>query len=93
MAAPRRDPQLRRDRADRARRRFGRGSRDPADRRRTARRQRSEPPRRGDCSIPGIDDIALSTNGLLLEEQLPDLVTAGLRRINLSLDTLRPGPF
>ncbi len=45
------------------------------------------------ASIPGIDDIALSTNGLLLEEQLPELVSAGLRRINLSLDTLRAGPF
>ncbi|MGB8907143.1 MAG: GTP 3',8-cyclase MoaA [Candidatus Cybelea sp.] len=45
------------------------------------------------ASIPGIDDIALSTNGLLLEEQLPELVTAGLRRINLSLDTLQEDRF
>jgi GTP 3',8-cyclase len=45
------------------------------------------------ASIPGIDDIALSTNGLLLEEQLPELVSAGLRRINLSLDTLREDRF
>ncbi|MFZ0030891.1 MAG: GTP 3',8-cyclase MoaA [Candidatus Cybelea sp.] len=45
------------------------------------------------ASIPGIDDIALSTNGLLLEEQLPELVTAGLRRINLSLDTLQADRF
>ena len=45
------------------------------------------------ASIPGIDDIALSTNGLLLEEQLPELVAAGLRRINLSLDTLRADRF
>jgi cyclic pyranopterin phosphate synthase len=44
-------------------------------------------------SIPGIDDVALSTNGLLLEEQLPELVAAGLRRINLSLDTLREDRF
>lgn len=45
------------------------------------------------AAVPGIDDIALSTNGLLLEEQLPALVAAGLRRINLSLDTLRPDRF
>ena len=45
------------------------------------------------AAIPGIDDIALSTNGLLLEEQLPELLAAGLRRINLSLDTLRADRF
>ena len=37
---------------------------------------------------PGIEDIALSTNALLLEEQLPALTAAGLRRVNVSLDTL-----
>lgn len=45
------------------------------------------------AAIPGIDDIALSTNGLLLAEQLPGLMAAGLRRVNLSLDTLRPDRF
>ena len=45
------------------------------------------------ASTPGIDDVALSTNGLLLEAQLPGLVAAGLRRINLSLDTLRVDRF
>jgi cyclic pyranopterin phosphate synthase len=45
------------------------------------------------ASTPGIEDVALSTNGLLLEEQLPDLVAAGLARINLSLDTLREDRF
>ena len=45
------------------------------------------------ASVPGIDDIALSTNGLLLEEQLPELVAAGLRRVNFSLDTLKPDRF
>src|SRR5271166_1638162 len=44
-------------------------------------------------AVPGVEDVALSTNGLLLEEQLPQLVAAGLRRINLSLDTLRPDRF
>jgi cyclic pyranopterin phosphate synthase len=45
------------------------------------------------AAIPGVDDVALSTNGLLLEAELPQLVAAGLRRINLSLDTLRPDRF
>jgi GTP 3',8-cyclase len=45
------------------------------------------------AGIPGIEDIALSTNALLLDEQLPQLVDAGLRRVNISLDTLRPERF
>ncbi len=45
------------------------------------------------ADVPGIEDIALSTNALLLEEQLPQLVDAGLRRVNISLDTLRPERF
>jgi cyclic pyranopterin phosphate synthase len=45
------------------------------------------------AAIDGIDDIALSTNGLLLEEQIGDLVEAGLRRVNVSLDTLREDRF
>jgi cyclic pyranopterin phosphate synthase len=48
---------------------------------------------RGIASVDGIDDIALSTNGLLLEEQLDELVDAGLNRINVSLDTLRANRF
>lgn len=45
------------------------------------------------AATPGIEDIALSTNGLLLEEQLPELAAAGLRRVNISLDTLREDRF
>jgi cyclic pyranopterin phosphate synthase len=45
------------------------------------------------AAIPGIEEIALSTNGLLLKEQIGDLAAAGLRRINLSLDTLRADRF
>lgn len=45
------------------------------------------------AAIPGIEDLAISTNGLLLEEQLEELVAAGVTRINLSLDTLRPDRF
>lgn len=44
-------------------------------------------------AIDGIEDIALSTNGLLLEEQIDDLAAAGLKRVNVSLDTLREDRF
>lgn len=43
--------------------------------------------------IPGIDDLSLSTNGLLLEEQAEELARAGLQRVNISLDTLVPERF
>ncbi len=43
--------------------------------------------------IPGVDDIALSTNGLLLADQARGLRAAGLRRANISLDTLRDDRF
>lgn len=39
-------------------------------------------------SIPGIDDLALTTNGVLLAEQAQSLYAAGLRRLNIHLDTL-----
>ena len=45
------------------------------------------------AAIDGIEDIALSTNGLLLEEQIEALARAGLRRVNVSLDTLREDRF
>ena len=45
------------------------------------------------AAVPGIEDIALSTNALLLEAQLEGLVAAGLRRVNISLDTLREDRF
>jgi len=43
--------------------------------------------------IPGIDDIALTTNGMLLRRYAAALAEAGLRRVNVSLDTLRPERF
>jgi len=43
--------------------------------------------------ISGIEDISLTTNGILLEEMAADLKAAGLKRINVSLDTLRPERF
>jgi GTP 3',8-cyclase len=40
--------------------------------------------------IPEIEDLALTTNGLLLAKQAAALRAAGLRRVTVSLDTLRP---
>jgi cyclic pyranopterin phosphate synthase len=45
------------------------------------------------AAIPGIEDIALSTNGLLLAGLAADLRAAGLHRVNVSLDTLRADRF
>jgi len=39
-------------------------------------------------AIPGIRDLALTTNAVLLEEMAQPLYEAGLRRINIHLDTL-----
>ncbi len=44
-------------------------------------------------AIPGIEELALSTNGVFLKEQVLELKVAGLNRINISLDTLRPERF
>ena len=41
-------------------------------------------------SIEGISDLALTTNGQLLNRHLDDLIASGLDRINISLDTLDP---
>jgi cyclic pyranopterin phosphate synthase len=40
------------------------------------------------AAIEGIEDLALTTNGVLLAEQARELYDAGLRRINVHLDTL-----
>jgi cyclic pyranopterin phosphate synthase len=42
------------------------------------------------AAVPGIDDLSLSTNGVLLEEQADALRAAGVNRANISLDSLRP---
>jgi len=43
----------------------------------------------GDLSaIPGIDDVALTTNGVLLSRYAGELKAAGLRRVTVSLDSL-----
>lgn len=45
----------------------------------------------GQC--PGIRETAITTNGVLLAEQLPELCDAGLSAVNISLDTLKPEIF
>ena len=55
------------------------------------------------ADIPGIEDISLSTNAVLLGDQAQDLRDAGISRVNISLDSLqeerveaiarRPGSF
>src|ERR1035437_3606642 len=44
-------------------------------------------------AVPGITDLALSTNGTLLAEHAAALKAAGLMRVNVSLDSLRPAVF
>jgi cyclic pyranopterin phosphate synthase len=43
--------------------------------------------------LDGLSDLSLTTNGALLEEQAGTLHAAGLRRINISLDTLKEDCF
>ncbi|MGI5838031.1 MAG: GTP 3',8-cyclase MoaA [Chloroflexota bacterium] len=45
------------------------------------------------ASIPGIKDIAMTTNALLMPQFAESLARAGLQRINVSLDTLKPERF
>jgi cyclic pyranopterin phosphate synthase len=48
----------------------------------------------GDLStLPGIDDVALTTNGMLLGKYATELKAAGLARITVSLDSLDPEVF
>lgn len=44
-------------------------------------------------ATPGLTDISLSTNGLLLKKLAKDLKKAGLRRVNVSLDSLKSERF
>ena len=45
------------------------------------------------AAIPGIKDVGLTTNGILLAPMAQALWDAGLRRINVSLDTMDPDRF
>lgn len=44
-------------------------------------------------SLPGIKDVSLTTNGVLLKKYIKELKSAGLKRINISLDTLDAQKF
>src|SRR3989304_1575840 len=44
-------------------------------------------------AVRGIRDLSMTTNGILLEYLAADLARAGLRRVNVSLDTLDPQKF
>ncbi len=44
-------------------------------------------------ALEKITDLSLTTNGILLKKYAHDLVKAGLKRVNISLDTLEPDKF
>ncbi len=43
--------------------------------------------------IPDVEDLTLTTNGVLLERRARDLAAAGLRRVTVSLDSMDDGVF
>ncbi len=45
------------------------------------------------ADLPGVDDLSLSTNATLLARHAQSLQQAGITRINVSLDSLRPERF
>ena len=45
------------------------------------------------ASTPGIENVSMTTNGVLLPKMADDLKRAGLSRVNISLDTLDPEQF
>ena len=45
------------------------------------------------AAIPGVEDLSLTTNGYFLKTQARLLKDAGIKRINISLDSLRPERF
>ena len=45
------------------------------------------------CKLPGVKGCAITTNGMLLAEKVAALANAGLRRVNISLDTLSEPTF
>lgn len=60
-----------------------------------------EPLARKDCctfletlaGLPGLTDISLTTNGVLLPQYLDRIAAAGIKRLNISLDTLNPEKY
>ncbi len=45
------------------------------------------------AEVPGVEDLAMTTNATLLAPMVGDLREAGLKRLNISLDTLRPARY
>ncbi len=45
------------------------------------------------AEVPGLDDISMTTNGMLLSQYTEELKSSGLRRVNVSLDSLDPEKF
>ncbi len=45
------------------------------------------------AAIDGLSDISLTTNGVMLGENIEKIEAAGIKRINISLDTLNPKKF
>lgn len=45
------------------------------------------------AAVPGIRDVCMTTNGLLLAEQAFELKEAGLHRVNISMDSLNPDKY
>ncbi|MCU0871120.1 MAG: GTP 3',8-cyclase MoaA [Pirellulaceae bacterium] len=45
------------------------------------------------AAVPGIDDLAMTTNGILLAQHAAALKRAGLQRLNISLDAMREESF
>ena len=45
------------------------------------------------ANTPGIENVSMTTNGVLLPKMADDLKRAGLSRVNISLDTLDPEQF
>jgi len=45
------------------------------------------------AATPGIDDVSMTTNGMMFAAMAEELRAAGLRRVNISLDSLQPERF
>jgi GTP 3',8-cyclase len=48
---------------------------------------------KGIAEIPGLKDLSMTTNGLLMDNLAKPLCTAGLKRVNISLPTLNPETY
>jgi len=45
------------------------------------------------AATPGINDLAMTTNGILLGKYARELKKAGLKRVNISLDSIQPEKY